>query len=1330
MQSVLAPPRSLPAVDVNVPPLSLLQTTEELDSVAQMDYLSRKTRAWQSCDYDAERDSPRTCELKLLRARRVAYYESTGILKTSSPGNDNKSSLKDSPRAPLGFKTNLSKSQTSPWRGRQKLPYSAVSEDVNTCQQFPKVSGDKNKDTEMVGQQVQSEGRRNSCPSELDLSLLDNVLVPETQKLRHVINWAQRFLTKCHEGQELKNPQENPPFTSSLLNQSKKIQDCCQDTSVSSCRPPSQSRNDHSWIHTNSQNSVSFSSVPTRNLSRPCFSLDLLSSFEGTRIPGNQSSGSQEVLFQKEKRHPLSPVVGLRQPSLVQSTSARPENASSQHQSDPRETDNLSEIGSIQPQPKCSCEKSLFEKTNENWHENGYFWAPLTDSSEDEDIDEYEENWRTFTKGIQLRDSKEISGISLSPRRSPMLKGNIFSRREADVNEKSKDATVRESRDFTSRIKADGPWDTRSSIHISKMSLNQFDSSVHEFGMRKGEPLTRELDFVVSLTDLSYKSGLLPECGKESEKTFIGQTVRGSQEVSVNSGFDVDKSKISERGQRQINEMCQGNDSVIQISKPQLNSLEDTSENVTFKGCSDCASESELTSGHHCVMCHNIRVELPSSTGIDWNITKTPEVIAKEMLCESKEKFFSSYPVSTDLLETMSEDSSLYGQAGGGGGGDGCSFSCDDALSEKSEQRASVLETYFFYLHHLNKIRGYNSEEGPSSFPNHWTGFLENKVRKGDPEKKDIGEVSSNDKSSIFQAGDHRETAEPGQKNTEPDPVEEETTEEQLFPKSLSNLIKESKLCPKERSFSASIKVTSKATGYKNFCEKSSMAWSSHKHEERELRSQNMSRPSSAKAEKRKSTESSQSICPSDYRVEEINVYPAQTSMCPLFTKDQQEPIQYQNSTGPCGKICTGSTPKYLCKNVYIDLERQMANKKHQGNSVLSMWQLLPDEIWIFIFSFLSHKELSCIAQVCRHFYQLASDDSFWKRIHVSDCHSLNDNWLVTLGRHHPQSLTLRRCHDDIQAITDQGLKQFFHHCRESLEELNVTSCSGPRLKGDKLLLYASTFCNRLTVVDISWSGATDLGVLALAEGASSLLGLSINGCQITDKAIRALVKKHGNSLNKLEVFGCHALTARCVGCLAQSCPNLQTLNIGRVPKITDACFAKILRNLKKVTTLNVTGLEMVRDRIVHLVVTHFSNLDCLVLSSCSRVTDVSLLEISTYLRTIRYLDVSGCKKVTDFGIHALARGCHQLHYLDLSSTGTSRRGVCLLASYCHGTLECLKLSFCKEITLDAIKKLCKNCTRLKMLHLYGCHITPDLSSIKDIYKRVEVFHDGSASTC
>ncbi|XP_069786438.1 ras and EF-hand domain-containing protein homolog isoform X2 [Narcine bancroftii] len=52
---------------------------------------------------------------------------------------------------------------------------------------------------------------------------------------------------------------------------------------------------------------------------------------------------------------------------------------------------------------------------------------------------------------------------------------------------------------------------------------------------------------------------------------------------------------------------------------------------------------------------------------------------------------------------------------------------------------------------------------------------------------------------------------------------------------------------------------------------------------------------------------------------------------------------------------------------------------------------------------------------------------------------------------------------------------------------------------------------------------------------------------------------------------------------------------------------------------------------------------------------------------------------------------CHKLQYIDLSSTATGKYGICLLAAYCNQNLECVKLSFCKDITEDAIKKLCKN---------------------------------------
>ncbi|XP_048360665.1 F-box/LRR-repeat protein 20-like [Sphaerodactylus townsendi] len=189
-------------------------------------------------------------------------------------------------------------------------------------------------------------------------------------------------------------------------------------------------------------------------------------------------------------------------------------------------------------------------------------------------------------------------------------------------------------------------------------------------------------------------------------------------------------------------------------------------------------------------------------------------------------------------------------------------------------------------------------------------------------------------------------------------------------------------------------------------------------------------------------------------------------------------------------------------------------------------------------------------------------------------------------------------------------------------------------------------------------------------------------------------------------------------------CPNMKVLNIGRIHKVTADCLAQVVNNMKKLICLDITGLNMVKDCVVRFIAMKCPELECLVLNSCSQVTDLSLIEISTYLPTIRYLDVSGCKGVTDTGVQALAGSCWKLFHLDLSSTAISKRGVCLLASFCFRTLECVKISFCKAITSDAVAKLCKNCKRLKILHLYGCSFMPDLESIKKINKNVEVFHD------
>ncbi|KAM6473722.1 uncharacterized protein PHA67_006393 [Liasis olivaceus] len=602
---------------------------------------------------------------------------------------------------------------------------------------------------------------------------------------------------------------------------------------------------------------------------------------------------------------------------------------------------------------------------------------------------------------------------------------------------------------------------------------------------------------------------------------------------------------------------------------------------------------------------------------------------------------------------------------------------CNNTFPLDFSHSDSVLAKYYFYLNYLNKSRRFQSENASHLFFCQEHEFFKEAYHTGPYYCKNDSMYEEKIDENMNNLG----TSE-GNKRTEIIKQQNHFEEQVLKPLFASSSPKERQMgrtgSLKDQEVFESRKISTKRAGPKKHWERASISCLSYTQRKLKPRSQCVQRPATGKKLIKKSNSQS---------------HPSSG------TESRQ---QYENAPQSYNKL----------------------NMKRHSDCNLVPWLLLPDELWLCIFSLLTHKDISRISQVCCHFYQLAGDKSFWKKIQLKNCHCLNDDWLIRLGKHHPECFTLDHCHDKEQRISEVGLKQFFQYCEGSLKELNIKNCSGSGFKGDRVLLNASTFCHNLAVVDISWTGATDLGLIALVKASRSLQCFSANGCQITNDSVIALIGKHGKSLKKLEIFGCHAVTDKCLKSIAMKCPSLEFLNIGRIHRITQDCLVKLVNSLQKLTSLNVTGLEMMGDRLVHCILMKCPKLECLVLSSCAHITDISLIEISTYLPMIRYLDVNGCKDVTDIGVQALAGNCHKLSYLDLSSTATSKRGVCLLANFCFSTLECLKLSFCRNISLDAVAKLCKNCKRLRMLHLYGCRFIPDLESIKKVNKTVKIFHD------
>ncbi|XP_033503132.2 uncharacterized protein LOC117269879 [Epinephelus lanceolatus] len=390
------------------------------------------------------------------------------------------------------------------------------------------------------------------------------------------------------------------------------------------------------------------------------------------------------------------------------------------------------------------------------------------------------------------------------------------------------------------------------------------------------------------------------------------------------------------------------------------------------------------------------------------------------------------------------------------------------------------------------------------------------------------------------------------------------------------------------------------------------------------------------------------------------------------------------------------------------------------GVPVCERWLCLPDEVWLSILSLLPHSDLSRVLQVCSRLHTLATDHTLWRNLRIENA-TLTERWLLCVGRRRLHCLSLYSCSG--LSLTSCGLEMFFTLCRNSLEELKVTSCTGPGLHGDQMLPLIGQLCHHMTSVDVSWSGATDTGVKALSDCCPGmrLKSVVLNGCQVTDDPLMKLVMRHKESLCRLEVFGCQFLSPSCLQTVYEMCPDLQHLNIGQVPKVNAHSLTVMISRLKCLIVLNLTGLQAVTDAIVDTLLQNCVEIQSLTLSCCPGVTDLTLHSISKYTPCIRSLDVSGCKAVTDAGVQSLALGCRRLQQLNLSSTGTGNRGVTLLANYCSGHLHTVKLSFC-HITSESILKLCRRCKRLKVLHLYGCAHLPAEREIREVNTTVKVY--------
>lgn len=188
--------------------------------------------------------------------------------------------------------------------------------------------------------------------------------------------------------------------------------------------------------------------------------------------------------------------------------------------------------------------------------------------------------------------------------------------------------------------------------------------------------------------------------------------------------------------------------------------------------------------------------------------------------------------------------------------------------------------------------------------------------------------------------------------------------------------------------------------------------------------------------------------------------------------------------------------------------------------------------------------------------------------------------------------------------------------------------------------------CPLLTQVDLSHCDlVSEAGIAAVCQSCQQLQVLNLEGCQVTDTAVRAV---------------------------ARACPQLTSFNVASNPSLSDAAFSAIARsrlcsqlqhltaNATSLTTTGVRALARGCSSLLHLSVAGCTiadaalqaiargcrHLTSLNVANCPQLSDRALEAVVANC-PLKSLDVTGCSKLSDATVMAVRNTCHTLEHFE-----------------------------------------------------------------------------------
>lgn len=387
-----------------------------------------------------------------------------------------------------------------------------------------------------------------------------------------------------------------------------------------------------------------------------------------------------------------------------------------------------------------------------------------------------------------------------------------------------------------------------------------------------------------------------------------------------------------------------------------------------------------------------------------------------------------------------------------------------------------------------------------------------------------------------------------------------------------------------------------------------------------------------------------------------------------------------------------GVTPGITEEGDYFSIPVKKPIRHRRPN--FNFWHDLPSELRMDVLSYLQPREVVQCSAVSKQWHRMCFDGQLWgildtskfyqdipadalvniitsagpfvRDLNLRGCVQLREKWSSTRlpeACNNLENFSLEGCRIDRTSIhcfllqntrlvhlnlsglsnaTNSTMKIVAQACPK-VEYLNISWCNNMDTRGLRKVVEACPNLKDIRAGEVR--GWDDLNFMQLLFEKNSLERLMLMNCDsLNDESLAVLIEGKESemdyltgrpivpprTLKHLDLTQCRGISDISVSTMINNIPEMEGLQLSKVPDITDGTMMALISSLPKLTHLDLEELEGLSNTVLQTLST----------APCSK--------------TIRHLGISYCENLGDVGMLPVLKNCTNLRSLDMDNTRIS----------------------------------------------------------------------------